>query len=281
MAHRLCAIPPAEKAYLNDTKFVPAETEPLYLRLTQHARGPRFSKTWSIGNSRLSVSMACCSRASLIAIKHAKGCLVLPRTSLSTLLNLVNPCSLFCIILKMSMTRDQLEHLTETDVRNPIPADVLLPALNSPPFVPSTSLINIRNLGVVPGSSIRPGLVYRCGTLEATANDPKALDWLAAHVKHIFDIRSPMERKKAPDPEVKGVVNTWLDSTVVDPKPNLDDFVEGGGEAGVRKEYLKILDIYRPSFRAILEHVRDKPGEAFLFHCTGLLWRFVTRLFTF
>ncbi|WYZ41843.1 hypothetical protein EsH8_V_000738 [Colletotrichum jinshuiense] len=169
----------------------------------------------------------------------------------------------------MSMTRDQLEHLTETDVRNPIPADVLLPALNSPPFVPSTSLINIRDLGIVPGSSIRPGLVYRCGTLEVTANDPKALNWLAAHVKHIFDIRSPMERKKAPDPEVKGVVNTWLDSTVVDPKPNLDDFVEGGGEAGVRKEYLKILDIYRPSFRAILEHVRDKPGEAFLFHCTA------------
>ncbi|KAL0942245.1 uncharacterized protein CTRU02_200131 [Colletotrichum truncatum] len=169
----------------------------------------------------------------------------------------------------MRVSKEQLESLTETDVRDPIPKESLLPALTSPPFILSASLINVRDLGAVPGSAIRPGLVYRCGTLEVAAQDPHALSWIAANVKHIFDIRSPREREKAPDPDVEGVQNTWFDSTGIDTQPILDEFVEGGGEAGVRKEYLKVLDIYQPSFRAVLEHVRDGPGEGFLFHCTA------------
>ncbi|KAK1964751.1 hypothetical protein LY78DRAFT_581858, partial [Colletotrichum sublineola] len=47
------------------------------------------------------------------------------------------------------------------------------------------------------------------------------------------------------------------------------EFTEAGGTHGVRKEYLKILDIYQPTIRAILEHVRDRPDEHFLFHCTA------------
>ncbi|KAK1987148.1 protein-tyrosine phosphatase-like protein [Colletotrichum cereale] len=169
----------------------------------------------------------------------------------------------------MPMTREQLERLAETDVRDCIPADVLLSALASSPFIPSDSLVNIRDLGSVPGSAIRPGLIYRCGTLEVAAKDPAALEWLARAVTHIFDIRSPRERERHPDPEVKGVTNTWFDSTVLDGQPVLEEFVEAGGAAGVRKEYLKILDIYQPTIRVILEHVRDMPGEPFLFHCTA------------
>ncbi|KAF9882337.1 hypothetical protein CkaCkLH20_00373 [Colletotrichum karsti] len=171
--------------------------------------------------------------------------------------------------VEMALTRDRLEHLAETDVRNHIPPEVLLPALSSPPFIPSTSFINIRDLGAVPGSAIRPGLIYRCGTLEVAAKDPQALSWLSTSVKRIFDIRSPQEREKAPDPDVDGVENTWFNSTSVDLPPVLDEFVQGGGEAGLRKEYLKVLQIYRPSFRAVLEHLRDRPGEPFLFHCTA------------
>ncbi|KAK2000174.1 hypothetical protein LX36DRAFT_442580 [Colletotrichum falcatum] len=169
----------------------------------------------------------------------------------------------------MAMTREQLERLTETDVRDPIPADVLLSALASPPFVPSTLLVNLRDLGSVPGSTIRPGFIYRCGTLEAAARDSTALEWLAAKVTRIFDIRSSRERERHVDPEVEGVTNTWFDSTVFDDQRVLEEFVEAGGALGVRKEYLKILDIYQPTIRIILEHVRDKPGEHFLFHCTA------------
>ncbi|KAK1654664.1 protein-tyrosine phosphatase-like protein [Colletotrichum phormii] len=157
----------------------------------------------------------------------------------------------------MSMTRDQLETLTTRD------------ALSAPPFIPVPELINIRDLGAVPGSGVRPGLVYCCGMLETATQNPQALEWLAANVKHVFDVRTSAEREKHPAPEVKGVANTWLESAGVHSPPDLDDFVEAGGEVGLRKEYLKVLNLYGPIYRAILEHVREKPEEPFLFHCTA------------
>jgi hypothetical protein len=33
--------------------------------------------------------------------------------------------------------------------------------------------------------------------------------------------------------------------------------------------YMDVLDKYRGSFREVLASVRDQPGEAILFHCTG------------
>ncbi|EFQ28285.1 uncharacterized protein GLRG_03429 [Colletotrichum graminicola M1.001] len=74
-------------------------------------------------------------------------------------------------------------------------------ALASSPFIPSTSLVNIRDL-----------------------------EYMS-------------------DPEVEGVTNTWFDSTVFDGQPVLDEGVAAaGGALGVRKEYLKMLDIYQPLF---------------------------------
>jgi len=32
---------------------------------------------------------------------------------------------------------------------------------------------------------------------------------------------------------------------------------------------MDVLRLYRPAVRAVLEHVRDREGEPFLFHCTG------------
>ncbi|KAK1688830.1 protein-tyrosine phosphatase-like protein [Colletotrichum godetiae] len=167
------------------------------------------------------------------------------------------------------MSRHQSETLTTRDVRDPIPPEILQQTLSAPPFIPIPGLINIRDLGAVPGSGVRPGLVYRCGMLEAATQNPQALKWLAANVKHVFDVRTSAEREKHPDPEVNGVANTWLESAGVHSPPDLDDFVEAGGEVGLRKEYLKVLDLYGPIYRAILEHVRDRPEEPFLFHCTA------------
>ncbi|KAK7444402.1 hypothetical protein CaCOL14_005419 [Colletotrichum acutatum] len=153
----------------------------------------------------------------------------------------------------MSMTRGQLQALTERDVHDPIPSELLQQALSTPPFLPVPELINIRDLGAVPGSGVRQ----------------EALKWLAANVKQVFDVRTSAEREKHADPHVAGVANTWLESAGVHTPPDLNDFVEAGGEVGLRKEYLKVLDLYRPIYRAILEHVRDKPDDPFLFHCTA------------
>ncbi|OHE95580.1 hypothetical protein CORC01_09170 [Colletotrichum orchidophilum] len=149
----------------------------------------------------------------------------------------------------MAMARDQVEALTERDVHDPITPEILLQVLGAPPFVPVPELISIRDLVAI--------------------GVPQALDWLSADVKRVFDIRTLAEREKHPDPEIEGVVNTWFEGTGLHAPPDLNKFVEAGGESGVRKEYLKVLDLYRPTFRAILEHARDKPHEPFLFHCTA------------
>ncbi|KAF7546935.1 hypothetical protein G7046_g9160 [Stylonectria norvegica] len=36
-----------------------------------------------------------------------------------------------------------------------------------------------------------------------------------------------------------------------------------------RRQYLIVANVYKPTIRAVLEHVRDRPTEPFLFHCTA------------
>jgi hypothetical protein len=74
-----------------------------------------------------------------------------------------------------------------------------------------------------------------------------------------------------PEPEVEGVENTWIQSTAPDSKPDLNKFVDGEGEQGYEDMYLEVIDVYSDSWKAILEHVRDRPQDPFLVHCTGML----------
>lgn len=48
---------------------------------------------------------------------------------------------------------------------------------------------------------------------------------------------------------------------------DINDFVSGGGEEGYCKMYMDIMEIYAPTLKIVLEHVRDRPQEPFLFHC--------------
>ncbi|KAH6986781.1 hypothetical protein EDB80DRAFT_590017, partial [Ilyonectria destructans] len=63
----------------------------------------------------------------------------------------------------------KLKALASTDIYNPIPAATLQLALTSPPFIPSRSLINIRNLSATPGSALTPSCIYCCSTLNTAA----------------------------------------------------------------------------------------------------------------
>ncbi|KID98821.1 tyrosine phosphatase, partial [Metarhizium majus ARSEF 297] len=148
-----------------------------------------------------------------------------------------------------------LDALSATDVRTPIAAEALFPALSSPPFIPSRSLFNLRDLGAVPGSALTTTRFYRSGFLEGATRDPEALAWLASHVRRIFDLRIPEERDKAPDPVVPGVENVWLDVEEGYPMPPLEDFAVDGGETAWKKEYMNCALGYRPVIRKILEHL--------------------------
>lgn len=164
-----------------------------------------------------------------------------------------------------------LDALAATDVRTVIPPEQFLPVLTSAPFIPSRSMLNLRDAGAVPGSAIPAGRVYRCGTLEYAAKDPEALAWLAGNVRHIYDLRKEgAERDGSLDPSVPGVDNVWLPARGEYPTPSLADFAANEGIDAWKAQYLNVALAYSPTFKVVLEHVRDKPREPMLFHCSGM-----------
>lgn len=163
-----------------------------------------------------------------------------------------------------------LRKLAQTEVIREIPPTDFLPVLTNPPFVWIDGTFNSRDLGDVPGSPLRANYVYRTGGLARLTEQGKEAI-AALGVKRIFDLRSPEERKQAPDPDIEGVENTWIQSLRPDTAPDLNKFIAGKGEDAYEEMYLEVIDVYQPSWRLVLEHVRDRPEEAFLVHCTGKL----------
>ena len=166
-------------------------------------------------------------------------------------------------------TREEILALAQTDVRTAIPEASLLPLLTTAPFIPTRSLVNIRDVGAVPGSALPSGRIYRCGALGFAAADPEAIAWLSGHVKKVFDLRREKERAQNPDPEIPGVENVWYNTEGEYPGPDLADFVKDGGGPAWGEQLLYVAKMYKPTIRALLEHVRDHPEEPFVFHCTG------------
>ncbi|OTB07090.1 hypothetical protein M426DRAFT_318448 [Hypoxylon sp. CI-4A] len=159
--------------------------------------------------------------------------------------------------------------LAETDVSQEITKEQYVPVLTNPPFVFVDGTFNTRDVGLVPGSPVRAGFAFRSGALAQLTDNGRAVLAGKLGVRRVFDLRSPEERAAVPDPELDGVENTWIESSRPDSTPELDHFVAGAGENGYREMYLEVVDVYRDSWRAILEHVRDRPQDPFLVHCTA------------
>ncbi|KAI1142508.1 protein-tyrosine phosphatase-like protein [Hypoxylon sp. FL0543] len=162
-----------------------------------------------------------------------------------------------------------LRKLAETDVSQEITKEQYIPVLTNPPFVFVDGTFNTRDLGLVPGSPVRAGFAYRSGALAQLTDNGRAVLEGKLGVKRVFDLRSPEERGAAPDPPLDGVEHTWIQSSRPDSTPDLDRFVAGEGEEGYREMYLEVIDVYRDSWKAILEHIRDRPADPFLVHCTA------------
>lgn len=189
----------------------------------------------------------------------------------------------------------QLRPLAETDVRDPIPQDVLLPALQTPPFLYVPGTFNTRDLGLLTVSSssssstssssfssssgptppkIRPGFIYRTGGLDRLHHSPEGQAMLrdTLGVRRIFDLRSWDEHAACADPQIEGIEGVWLGSkgtTEESARVDLAPFVEGEGERGYVGMYMEALTVYEGIFREVLKSVRDRPSEGILFHCTG------------
>ncbi|GAB1313966.1 Tyrosine specific protein phosphatases domain-containing protein [Madurella fahalii] len=168
-----------------------------------------------------------------------------------------------------------LLNLAQTDVTRPLPPSVLLAALQQPPFVSLPGSFNTRDLGLLPGSPIRPGLVYRSGGFLAPnlpAEAPAAIVGKLG-IKRIFDLRSAKEHERQPDPAIAGAETVWTRPGEEDGVIKVEDFVEEGGAKGYAEMYMDLLRVYAGAFKAVLEYVRDceAQGESggFMFHCTA------------
>lgn len=170
----------------------------------------------------------------------------------------------------MALSVADLDAIADTDFRIPLTPDVLRPALASPPFIQTRTIANLRDLGALPGSRLIETRFYRSGSLESATKDAHALAWLASHVRRVFDLRLESERKNALDPNVAGMDKIWHEVEQGYEVPSLDEFALDGGVEAWKKEYMNCAMAYRPTIRAVLEHVRDRPREPILFHCTGM-----------
>lgn len=169
----------------------------------------------------------------------------------------------------MATSKADLLKLAETDVQNALEPEQYGPVLSSPPFIFVDGTFNTRDLGLVPDSPLRANYAFRSGAIGHLTDNGKAVLTGKLGVKRVFDLRSPDERSRMPDPVLEGVENTWIQSSGPDSKPNLAHFVERDGEAGYEEMYLEVIEFYSESYKAILTHVRDRPQDPFLVHCTA------------
>ncbi|KIW05280.1 uncharacterized protein PV09_03808 [Verruconis gallopava] len=162
-----------------------------------------------------------------------------------------------------------LEALARLPMAETIPDNILAAGLATPPFVSLPGSLNLRDLGLLPRSRIKPGLVYRSGSLHNIP--PSAFARLRDElgIKSVFDLRHRGERQRFPEPGIEGVDMVWLESTTPVRHVNPSDYVAGGGIPGFVADYIEILKLFAPRYRQILERLRDRPGEGVLWHCTA------------
>ncbi|KAK8048901.1 tyrosine phosphatase [Apiospora phragmitis] len=163
----------------------------------------------------------------------------------------------------------ELRKLAETDTSQEIPKEQYGPIITNPPFVFLDGTFNTRDLGLVPDSPVRAGFIYRSGALTALIDNGKAVMSGKLGIKRVFNVRSLGERQKGPDPEIEGIENTWHRNARPDSTPDLDKFVSGVGEKGYEDMYLELIDVYSTVWKDILKHIRDRPSEPFMYHCTA------------
>lgn len=171
----------------------------------------------------------------------------------------------------------ELLALSETDVTIRLTPEQFIPVLSQPPFINIEGTFNVRDIGKLPASSssstgsVRPGFVFRSGMLARLTDRGKATLADELGVRRVFDFRSQSEHAQAPDPTPSDAVTmVWQETAEATPHLSLEPFVAGLGEAGFAQTYLDVLRAYQPTVQQLLEHVRDRPEQPFLFHCTGM-----------
>ncbi|KAJ6539696.1 protein-tyrosine phosphatase-like protein [Mycena capillaripes] len=166
------------------------------------------------------------------------------------------------------------------DDLEPLDPQFVQDQLSRLPFVKIDGVINVRDLGnlashLYPNLVTKPRYLYRSAELSGITEEGKA-QFKELGITQVFDLRSDTEIAKynTPTPELKGVKISHV------PVFKKDDYspemmakryqlYASGKTEAFMELYSQILDHGGPSFGTILRHVRDKPNEPCIFHCTA------------
>lgn len=155
-------------------------------------------------------------------------------------------------------------------------------SLPSPPFIPIDGIHNFRCIGKYPTSNptsiTRSDLLFR--SAEPSHVTPSGIEALKAlKITTIFDLRSlpEIKRMKAHTPivEIGGIERVFVpvfkdrDYSPEAIALRYKDYTSINGTNGFRRAYEDILENGSGSYRRIFEHIRDKPKEGCLVHCTA------------
>ncbi|OGM44368.1 hypothetical protein ABOM_006774 [Aspergillus bombycis] len=161
---------------------------------------------------------------------------------------------------------NNLQEILATDIQIEIPPETVTAITSQSPFITIPGLFNIRDIS---SGSLRAGYAYRSGALSRVSDEGK-IALREVGITTIFDLRRPDERTKSPSPVIEGVETVWEPYTrEPDPTNPLDFKEEDQGVSGFLNMFTCIIEISTPIFRKVFLHIRDRPQEPFLFHCTA------------
>lgn len=167
------------------------------------------------------------------------------------------------------MERKELIELAETDIWTDVPQEQLSKALKTTPFVAIPNALNLRDIGLAAPSNVKPGLLFRSGTLHSWPESSRALLASQLGIKTVFDFRSERERTRQPSPDIDGIETLWIPPTAPPSALMLDKFIDRGGAQGYTDMYIEVATIHAPAYTALMRHLADRPGDAILFHCSA------------
>lgn len=157
--------------------------------------------------------------------------------------------------------------IVTTKITETIPQPVLSQILSSVPFISLPGSFNARSLP----SPIKSSYAFRSGMLE-NITGPDITTLKTHNIKHIFDLRSMQETMDHPTPNIEDIEVLWVPSSWDNETTSESRAAQHAAEKekfSIVKMYMDMLSSHKALLKIVLQHVRDRPEEAFLFHCTA------------
>ncbi|ANB14997.1 hypothetical protein AWJ20_2616 [Sugiyamaella lignohabitans] len=124
-----------------------------------------------------------------------------------------------------------------------------------------------------PSQSVRSGLLFRSANLSLATEKGKSVMTNELGIKTIFDLRSESERERMGAASIPGAEVRWVpvfqkqDSSPEEIARRYQHFFDP--MTGFEQAYKEILTKAGPSYRQIMLHLRDRPNDPIVIHCTA------------